>query len=172
MKISGRRFILFFSVILSFSLLNAQGMPGGGGAPGGSAPGSTPPGNNPPGNFPPPLPPKDPDNIIKYRGSRTYSENIPLKIVHTKCSRKEGELVCLEILFNQSINPRSVKPTSILINNNPVLPPVRLMFSKKGDSIKMLIPMNSTTFKMKVSKIRSFDNTWIDPVELLVEVER
>ncbi len=172
MRFLSRKSILFGLLILSFSLLNAQGMPGGN-PPGGQPPaGPHPPaGNENPGNFPPP-PPKDPENIINYRGNRTYSENLPLKIIQTKCTRKEGELVFIEIFFNQSINPRSVKPASILINNNPVLPPARFMFSKKGDSLKLLIPMNSNSFKMKVTKIRSFDNTLIEPVELLVEVER
>ena len=165
-----KKHIVVFSLILVSSLLFAQGMPGGGG---GNPPSVQPPaGSEPPGGFPPPPPPKDSDNIIKYRGNRTYSENTPLKIIQTKCTRKEGELVCIEIFFNQSINPRSVKPASILINNNPVLPPARFMFSKKGDSLMLLIPMNSDSFKMKVTRIRSFDNTLIDPVELLVEVER
>ncbi len=172
MRFLSRKSVLFGLLILSFSLLNAQGMPGGN-PPGGQPPaGPHPPaGNENPGNFPPP-PPKDPENIINYRGNRTYSENLPLKIIQTKCTRKEGELVFIEIFFNQSINPRSVKPASILINNTPVLPPARFMFSKKGNSLKLLIPMNSNSFKMKVTKIRSFDNTLIEPVELLVEVER
>ena len=172
MKKFGRRFVLFFSVLLGFSLLYAQGMPGGGASGGGNPPAGRPPaGSEPHGNFPPPPHPKDSENIIKYRGSRTYSENLPLKIIQTKCTRKEGELVCIEIFFNQSINPRSVKPGSILINNNPVLPPARPMFSKKGDSLKLLIPINGNSFKMRVSKIRSFENTLIEPIELLVEVE-
>ncbi len=172
MRFVSRKSVLFGLLILSFSLLNAHGMPGGN-PPGGQPPaGPHPPaGNENPGNFPPP-PPKDPENIINYRGNRTYSENLPLKIIQTKCTRKEGELVFIEIFFNQSINPRSVKPASILINNNPVLPPARFMFSKKGNSLKLLIPMNNNSFKMKVTKIRSFDNTLIEPVELLVEVER
>ena len=177
MKSSNRRIILFFSLFLGFSLLYAQGLhgggaPGGGGPGGGNPPAGQPPAGGKPSDRLPPPPPKDSDNIIKYRGNRTYSENLPLTIIQTRCTRKEGELVCIELLFNQNINPRSVKPDSILINNNPVLPPVRLMFSKKGDSLKMLIPINSNSFKMKVCKIRSFEGTLIEPVEILVEVER
>lgn len=148
-------------------------MPGGG-APGGNPPSGQPPaGTEPPKNLPPPPQhPKDPENIIKYRGSRTYSENLPLKIIQTKCTRKDGNMVFVEIMFNQCINPRSIKPESILINNAPLPPFIRFLFNRKGTTVKMIIPLTLSSFKMKVCNICSFDNTIIEPVEFLVEVER
>ena len=35
---------------------------------------------------PPPRPPKDESKILNYRGSRTYIENLPLKINQIKCT--------------------------------------------------------------------------------------
>lgn len=122
-------------------------------------------------NLPPP-PPKNPDNIIHFHGNRTYSENLPLKINHIKCVRKDENCVCLDIYFNQMINPRSAKPDSILINNKPLAPGLRFAFNKKGDTIKILIPISGNTFKVKVQKIKSFSEVVIEPVEILVEVSR
>ncbi len=156
MKFFLKKNIFFYFLIFGFSLLYAQGIPSGDS-----------------GRFPPPPQfPKDPDNIIKYRGNRTYSENLPLKIIQTKCTKKEGKLVFIEIIFNQSINPRSIKPDSILINNTPLPPFVRFLFNKKGTSVKMLVPLTINSFKMRICNIRSFNNTFIEPVELLIEVER
>ena len=166
MKLCAKRYILIFSLIFTCFLLFAQGAPQGGGM-GPGKPGE-------PGQFPhplPPPPPKDSDKSMKYRGNRTYTDNLPLRINQTECLRKDGEFVSLSILFNQSINPRSVRPGTILINNKPLPPHTRFAFNKKGDTVKIFLPMNSNTFKLKISKIRSFDGSEIDPVELLIEVQ-
>ena len=120
----------------------------------------------------PPRPPRDPENIINYRGNRTYNENQPLKIIHTKCVCSEMNFVCLDIVFNQSINPRSVRHDTVLINNMPLPMGTRFAFSKKGDTIKISFPVNDNTYKLKVQGVCSFGGAVIDPVEILVEVER
>lgn len=181
MKLCAKRYILIFSLIFTCFLLFAQRAPQGGGMRPGSgaggpeapgAPGSGKPGE--PGQFPhplPPPPPKDSDKSMKYRGNRTYTDNLPLRINQTECLRKDGEFVSLGILFNKSINPRSVRPGTILINNKPLPPHTRFAFNKKGDTVKIFLPMNNNTFKLKIFKIRSFDGSEIDPVELLIEVQ-
>lgn len=183
MKLCAKRYILIFSLIFTCFLLFAQGAPQGGGmgpgpgtggpgAPGVPAPGPENPGE--PGQFPhplPPPPPKDSDKSMKYRGNRTYTDNLPLRINQTECIRRDDEFVSLSIVFNQSINPRSVKPGTILINNKSLPPYTRIAFNKKGDTIKIFFPTNSDMYKLKISKIRSFDGSEIDPVELLIEVQ-
>ncbi len=118
-----------------------------------------------------PPPPKDSDNIINYRGNRIYTDNLPLKINQTKCERKNANYVSLDIVFNQSINPRSVHHDSILINNSPLAPGIRFAFNKKGDTIKIFLPINENTFKVKIHRVCSFDGNWIEPVEILAQVE-
>ncbi len=118
------------------------------------------------------LPPKDADSIIKYRGNRTYSENLPLKVIQSKSKRLDNGLVSLDLIFNQNINPRSVRINSILINNAPLPSGIRFAFNRKGDTIKIIFPMNYSSFKVKILKIRSFNGNSIEPVEFLVEVER
>lgn len=181
MKLCAKRYILIFSLIFTCFLLFAQGaLQGGGMRPGSGAGGPEAPGApgsgkpEEPGQFPhplPPPPPKDSDKSMKYRGNRTYTDNLPLRINQTECLRKDGEFVSLGILFNKSINPRSVRPGTILINNKPLPPHTSFAFNKKGDTVKIFLPMNSNTFKLKIFKIRSFDGSEIDPVELLIEVQ-
>jgi hypothetical protein len=171
MRFVSRKSVLFGLLILSFSLLNAQGMPGGN-PPGGQPPaGPHPPaGNENPGNFPPP-PPKDPENIINYRGNRTYSENLPLKIIQTKCTRKEGELVFIEIFFNQSINPRSMNEDSIYINDQPLPKKTRFLYNRRGDTLKLITSMQEDEFSLKVQNINSFSGYPIEPAFFEIDLE-
>lgn len=118
-----------------------------------------------------PRPPRDPDNIIHYRGNRAYAENLPLEIVHTRSERKAEDVVSLVIFFNQSINPRALHPDSFLLNNRPLPFGIRFNFNKKGNSVRMLLPSKEDTFKLKVQNISSFDGKMIEPVELLIEVD-
>lgn len=120
---------------------------------------------------PPSRPPRNPDNIIHYRGNRAYSEILPFEIVHTRSERKAEDVVSLVIFFNQSINPRSLNPDSFLLNNNPLPFGIRFNFNKKGNSVRMLLPLTEDTFKLKVQNISSFDGKMIEPIELLIEVD-
>ncbi len=119
---------------------------------------------------PPKFPPKDESKILKYRGNRTYIENLPLKVNQIKCSRFDERTVCIEILFNQSINPRSFKKEAFFIDNNSLPEFCRFAFNRRGDTIKFVVPVNSQTFKLKIQNVRSFSGNVIEPVEMLVEV--
>lgn len=119
----------------------------------------------------PPRPEKNPENIMNYRGSRTYAEDLPLKITQTKCFCKD-DMVSLIIIFNQNINPRSLHRDSILINNMPIPLGSRFAFSKRGNTIRILLPKQETSFKLKVQNISSFNGSLLEPVEILTEIER
>ena len=119
---------------------------------------------------PPKLSPKDESRIFNYRGNRAYSENLPLKIYQVKCTRFDINTVCVEIVFNQNINPRSFKTGSFFIDNNLLPECCKFSFNRKGDTIKFVAPVNSQTFKLKIQNVRSFNGNVIDPIELLVEV--
>ena len=117
-------------------------------------------------------PTADPEDIIHYRGSRTYSENLPLEIINTRCERKADNIVSVVILFNQSINPRMLRMDSFFFNNRPLPMGTRFHFNKKGNSVRMVLPVAEDSFKLKVQKISSFDGKIIEPIELLIEVVR
>lgn len=131
--------------------------------PPGGGPGQMPP--------PPPPPPKDSENTMKYRGSRTYAENLPLKIKQVKCEKAESDSVILEIYFNQSINPRTVKNQNIYLNDEQLSSDIKIVFNKKGDTIKLQIPMNKDAFTIKLTKVRSYDGTLITAADSQVEVQ-
>ena len=125
MKLLKRQLLILLFSLLMAGLFAAPAAP----AAGASAPaaGNPPPAPGPePGNgAPPPRPlrplppsPKDPDNMLYYRGSRTTQEEQPLIVNQIKAERIGPATVDIEIAFNQSINPRSVRPEKILINNH------------------------------------------------------
>ena len=125
----------------------------------------------PPMDRPPPMPPKDPDNIFYYRGNRTYSEHIPLVVKQLNCLRLDEENVIVELVFNQSINPRSVKHNSILINNSALSKDIRFAFNKKGDRIKITVPLMENSFEIKIQNICAFDGSLIIPQKLSACIE-
>ena len=123
------------------------------------------------GVMPPPLPPKDPDKILYYRGNRTYSEELPLKVNFIKCMKGENGEIIVMIIFNQSVNPRSVNHESLLIDNNELPENIRFSFNKKGDTIRVIIPQDDEEFLITVQDVSTFNGVSIEPVELLAKVE-
>ena len=120
--------------------------------------------------FPPP--PRDPENIIKYRGHRAYTDNQPLKVSQISCERKAKDLVFVVIIFNQSVDPRSVHHDSFNVNNSPLPLGTRFTYNKMGNKVRLLVPVTTDSFKIKIQDIRSFDGSEIEPVEILAEVKR
>ena len=121
--------------------------------------------------FPEKLPPKDAEHIYYYRGNRTYQENLPLEVNYLNCNRIDEDTVILEIVFNQSINPRSVNRDSFLIDNNTLPDGIRFSFNRKGDRIKIEVSMTDDSFEIKVQNVRAFDGTMIEPVEIVAQIE-
>ena len=126
---------------------------------------------NNPENLPPPLPPQDSEHIFYYRGSRAYSESLPLTIYQINCERIDENMVNLEIRFNQSVNPRSVRRDSLLVDKNNLPEKIRFSFNKKGDRLKAIIPVSTNSFGLTVQNVRAFDGTMIEPVEIIVYIE-
>ena len=64
-----------------------------------------------------------------------------------------------------------MKADSFSFNNKPLPFGTRFNFNKKGNSVRMLLPVKENTFKLKVQNISSFDGKDIELVELLIEVD-
>ncbi|MBO4639269.1 MAG: hypothetical protein J5710_05880 [Treponema sp.] len=120
---------------------------------------------------PPPLPPKDADKIFYYRGNRTYSEELPLKVNFIRCMRGENGEIILMIVFNQSVNPRSVKNESFLIDDTELPANIRFSFNKKGDTIRVVIPQDDEEFRVTVQDVSTFSGAELEPVEIIAKVE-
>lgn len=140
-----------------------------------------------------PPPPKDPDKIYYYRGNRAYSEEQPLKVDSVSCSKEEDDSLIMLIVFNQSVNPRTVNNKSILINSEELPETTRFSFNKKGDTIRFVLSeieieeeieeeteTDAETedeaevedeIRIKVKNVTTFNGVRIEPVELLVKVE-
>ena len=129
---------------------------------------------------PPPqhLPPKDSDKIFYYRGNRTYSEEIPLEVRYIKCFRGEDGSIIVMIIFNQSVNPRTVNHESLLIDDNELPEDIRFSFNRKGDTIRIVIPSDlddeeemDEEFRITVQDVCAINGICIEPVEMLAKVE-
>ena len=125
---------------------------------------------------PPPLPPKDSEKIFYYRGNRTYSEELPLKINFIKCMRDEDGTIIIMVFFNQTVNPRSVNNECFLIDDNELSENIRFSFNKKGDTIRVTIPQDENEdadeeFVITVQDVCGINGVCIEPVELLAKVE-
>lgn len=148
-------------------------------ATGASAPvaGNPPPHGPGPGTPPPqhprPLPPspKDPDNMLYYRGNRTAQEDLPLTVNQVKVSRVGVDQVDVEIVFNQSINPRSVKTHRITIDGSELPQNVSFWFNKKGDTVKFMLASEKDSFELGIKGIRAFNGTVMSPTLITVQVE-
>ena len=126
--------------------------------------------------LPPPLPPKDSEKIFYYRGNRTYSEELPLKINFIKCMRDEDGTIIIMVFFNQTVNPRSVNNECFLIDDNELSENIRFSFNKKGDTIRVTIPQDENEdadeeFVITVQDVCGINGVCIEPVELLAKVE-
>ena len=146
--------------------------PAAGNPPPAPAPGPGPGNGAPPSRPPHPLPPspKDPDNMLYYRGSRTTQEEQPLIVNQIKAERMGPAIVDIEIAFNQSINPRTVKHHFITVDGIELPKAVRFWFNKKGDTIKFILTSEKDSFEMGIKCIRAFNGTLMNPAVISVEV--
>ena len=121
----------------------------------------------------PRIPPKDQESIIKYRGSRMYMENLPLEIVDTRCMwlDESENIVVVEVFFNQSINPRTLRYESLAVNDEILPEETRFSFNRKGDTIKLILLVPDDIFTLSIQGIKSYDGTTIEPEEIEVQVE-
>ncbi len=137
------------------------------------APGPGPGNGAPPPRPPRPLPPspKDPDNMLYYRGNRTAQEDLPLTVNQVKVSRVGAAQVDVEIVFNQSINPRSVKTHRITIDGSELPQNVSIWFNKKGDTVKFMLALEKDSLELGIKGIRAFNGTVMSPTLITVQVE-
>ncbi len=120
---------------------------------------------------PPPSPEKKDGVIMNYRGIRTYSVQFPLKVRNVKCSRVDENTIVIEIAFNQSIDPRSIKKASILIDGEEIEKSPRFFFNKKGDTVKFELAFCKDEFELKMQGICSFDGSVMENETKLIKVE-
>ncbi len=120
----------------------------------------------------PELPARNPDKIINYRGNRVYKDNAEAAfgIINISCERLDENAVTMEVVFNQSINPRSITHESIFINQKPLDPDTHFLFNRKGNIIKLKFYTEEDTVICIIQKILSFDGNPLPPTKAEVEI--
>ena len=119
----------------------------------------------------PNLPPRDSKHIYYYRGNRTYSESQPLEVFRINCERLDENTISFVLIFNQSINPRSINQDTFFIDDNPLPENIRFSFNKKGDRIKFEVPFGEDSFEFEIRELQAFNGTLIEPVEMIIQIE-
>lgn len=107
-----------------------------------------------------------PPEIIYYRGSRVLAGDDNFSLQKIKTERMSSSSVRVEITFNQSVNPRSFTADSILVDGNAIPAKTKFSFNKKGDTMKVSVPVRNGSFNLTIQNITSFDGTVIEPIEV------
>lgn len=127
-----------------------------------------------PGHPEHPMPPKPgtrpPKNsVINYRGTRMPAVNDFFFVKTAKYSRLNENFVEMEVAFNQSINPKSVKPNLIIIDGAELPEDTKFSFNKKGDTVRFSLPVGLPLGKLKVMGLLSYTGTLVMPAEILIQ---
>ena len=109
--------------------------------------------------------PSEPE-IIYYRGNRMLSENGDFLLENIKTERISDSQVIVEIAFNQSVNPLSFSASSFLLDGSPISESVKLSFNKKGDTIRLTLPVKENFFSLTIQNVEAFDGTELETVEV------
>ncbi len=109
--------------------------------------------------------PSEPE-IIYYRGNRMLSENGDFLLENIKTERISDSQVIVEIAFNQSVNPLSFSASSFLLDGSPISESVKLSFNKKGDTIRLTLPVKEKFFSLTIQNVEAFDGTKLETVEV------
>lgn len=107
-----------------------------------------------------------PGEVINYRGTRIISENDAFTLQAVKTERVNAKEVSLELTFNQSVNPHTFTSDSILVDGEEISSKTKFAFNKKGDTIKITVPVQNENFTLTIKDVKSFDGTKIEPIEI------
>lgn len=110
--------------------------------------------------------------FINYRGMRKPITQQDLQISNIDAQMIDHKTLRMDISFNQSINPRTVKPDNIKINGKALLPKTRFIFNKKGDCVRFFAVVSEKSVTMNLSDIESYAGSLIDPYEIQMEIQK
>ena len=133
-----------------------QGQPGQSGHP--EHPMPPKPGTRPPKN-----------SVINYRGTRMPAVNDFFFVKTAKYCKVNEKFIEMEVAFNQSINPKSIKPSLIVIDGAELPEDTKFSFNKKGDTVRFSLPVGLPLGKLKVRGLLSYTGTLVMPAEILIQ---
>lgn len=107
--------------------------------------------------------------ILYYRGSRILSTNDEFLLQNVKTQRLNPDEINLELTFNQSINPLTFSTDSILLNGESISTNTKFAFNKKGDTIRIAVPVKKENFNLTITALKSYDGTPLEPISLEIK---
>lgn len=91
-----------------------------------------------------------------YRGQRKTLDNIPCRVRRVDF---DSSSKALDIYFSSAIDPRSVRPESITINDSPVRS--KITFNRDGNQVRVIIDQKSP-FTVRISGIKSYEGNSVE----------
>ena len=104
--------------------------------------------------------------VMKYRGNRVLSDGTSFNLQSIKTERNNDSEVTLEITFTESVNPLSVSKNSVVIDGDSISSETKFSFNKKGDTIRLSVPVKNERFSLKIQNVESFDGKTIETFEM------
>ncbi len=104
--------------------------------------------------------------IFYYRGSRVVAAEENFTVQSIKSEKTSGKEINVEITFNQDVNPLTFNENSILIDGQALPAATKFAFNKKGDTMRVSVPLQKDNFSLKIQNIESYDGTIIEPIEM------
>ncbi|MBR1403021.1 MAG: hypothetical protein IJ558_02470 [Treponema sp.] len=106
------------------------------------------------------------EDFINYRGTRMSFSDEDFLLQQIKTERISDNTVNIEITFNQIINPRSFSYSSIKINGESLSAQTTFAFNKKGDTVRLSIPVTTSLFTLEIKDVQAFDGSALVPIEV------
>lgn len=104
--------------------------------------------------------------VVKYRGTRKAVSDEKLEVSCVTAENCVNGTTTVEICFNQEINPRSFSSSNLKINGKTADNDVKFKFSRKGDSVKIQIPVQEEKFSLSLGDVEAFDGEKIPEIKL------
>ncbi len=101
-------------------------------------------------------------NFTNYRGQRKPVESSAF-YMETFSSKEDGDVLIIDITFNQEVDPRSVKVENIEINGVQVSDAVRFSFNREGRRMRISMEGGVTyPFSFTIRGIKSYNGRQLD----------
>lgn len=100
-------------------------------------------------------------NFLPYRGHRKPVEITDFYMISVSAG-ESGKMIFIDAVFTQEIDPRSVKPSGVLINSKAISSSSRIAFNKDGNKFRIILTEDVTIpFSFEVIDIHSYNGAVI-----------
>lgn len=101
---------------------------------------------------------------VNYRGKREPRETGSFSVLNISTSRIDSNTVRLDILFNQTVDPKSAENAIYFINGIGGATKGKTEFSKDGKKIRIAIEAQDSDFVFEMKGISSYNGKTLSPL--------